>query len=317
MRVNSSCTLLYLRGVLIIFNALKKYAQEFDLKGFYFLLPAFVFLLLSIGFPLFRVFQYSFLEYSTKTHSFGFVGLKQYGRLFSDPLFWVSIKNTFIFTIGSIILHLLISYPLALLLNARWSNKKARNFFRGALIFPFLFSAPAAALLWGLLYRPLGPVNYLLERLFGISVSFLGDPTWALPSILVVNAWWSFPLYMVLILGGLQSIPKSLYDAAQVDGANWFQSFRHITLPQLRTLTMTIIIIDFATTIIHFALVWTMTRGGPLRSTYLISFFLYQKGIQDFRLGYGAAVGVVIALIAFACIAIYVALYSRGWETER
>ncbi|MFQ5796723.1 MAG: carbohydrate ABC transporter permease [Candidatus Bipolaricaulia bacterium] len=295
---------------------LEEFKDRYDLEGFFFLAPALIFLLLGIAFPLFKVFQLSFQEYSVQSQSFAFVGLKQYQRLFSDPLFGVSLKNTFIFTGGSIALHLAIAFPIALLLNAKWPNTKARNFFRGALIFPFLFSAPAAALVWGLLYFPLGPLNYIIERLSGTTIAFLGDTRWALASILFVNTWWSFPLYMILILGGLQSISKSLYDAARVDGANWLQSFRYVTLPQLRSLTMTIIIIDFATTFIHFDLVWIMTRGGPLRSTYLISFFLYQKGLQDFRLGYGAAIGVIIALIAAVCIATYMFLYSRGERTE-
>lgn len=295
---------------------LKKYKDKFDFEGYFFLAPALIFLFLSIAFPLFKVFQYSFQEYSVQSHSFAFVGVQQYKRLSSDFLFWVSLRTTSIFTIGSILLHLGISYPIALLLNAKWPSIRTRNFFRGALIFPFLFSAPAAALLWGILYRPLGPLNYVIEQLFGTTVSFLGDPKWALSSVLLVNGWKSFPLYMVLILGGLQSIPRSLYEAARVDGANWFQLFRYITLPQMRSLTMTIIVIDFATTFIHFDLVWTMTKGGPLRSTYLISFFLYQRGLHEFKLGYGAAVGVVIALIVSVCIVTYVFLYSKGWKVK-
>jgi ABC-type sugar transport system permease subunit len=121
---------------------------------------------------------------------------------------------------------------------------------------------------------------------------------------------------MVLILGGLQSIPAVLYDAARVDGANWFQTFLHVTIPQMRTLTMTIVLIDFATTFIHFDLVWTMTKGGPLRSTYLMSFFLYQKGLKVFKLGYGSAIGVVVAVIMAFCIATYLLLYTKGEELE-
>ncbi|MEA1963568.1 MAG: sugar ABC transporter permease [Candidatus Aerophobetes bacterium] len=237
--------------------------------------------------------------------------MQQYQRLFSDELFWVSIKNTFLFTIGTIVLDLAISWGVALLLNARWPNLKARNFFRGALLFPFLFSAPAAALLWGILYQPLGFLNYIIESLFGTTISFLGDPKWALFSVLWVNVWKNFPLIMILILGGLQSIPESLYEAARIDGANRVQSFWHITLPQMRSLMITIIIIDFVTTFIHFDLVWTMTKGGPLRSTYLISFFLYQKGMHAFKFGYASAIGVVIALIISVCVGTYIFLYSK------
>lgn len=101
-----------------------------------------------------------------------------------------------------------------------------------------------------------------------------------------------------------------------MDGADWFQSLWHITLPQMRTLMMTIIVIDFATTFIHFDLVWTMTKGGPLRSTYLISFFLYQRGMQAFKFGYASAVGVIIALIVSACVGPLVFFYSKRWEVK-
>jgi len=291
-----------------------RYKDRFDLRGFFYVGPAFVFLLLIVIFPLFKVFQYSFQEYFDR--SFVFTGLMNYQRLFSDELFWLSIKNTFIFTIGTIILHLVISWVIALLLNAQGPNPKVRNFFRGALLFPFLFSAPAAALLWGILYQPLGYPNYIIEQLFGTTINFLGDPRYALFSVLLVNLWTSFPLYMILILGGLQSISKSMYEAARMDGADWFQSLWHITLPQMRTLMMTIIVIDFATTFIHFDLVWTMTKGGPLRSTYLISFFLYQRGMQAFKFGYASAVGVIIALIVSACVGPLVFFYSKRWEVK-
>ena len=294
----------------------KKIRARYDLKGLLFLAPALVFLALSIAFPLFRVFQRSFQEYSAEFGSFVSVDFDQYRKLFADPLFWTSLKNTFLFTGGSILLHLGISYPIALLLSLNWPSKRTRNVFRGSLISPFLFSAPAAALLWGLLFRPLGPLNYLIESIFGTTVAFLGDTRWALISVLIVNGWKSFPLYMVLILGGLQSIPVSLYDAARVDGANWFQTVLKVTIPMMRTLTMTIVLIDFATTFIHFDLVWIMTKGGPMRSTYLMSFFLYEKGLKVFKLGYGSAVGVVVAVIMTFCIAAYLLIYSRGEELK-
>jgi len=292
----------------------RRFRDRFDWEGVAFLSPALLLLFLSIAFPLFRVIQRSFQEYSAQAGGFQYVGLKQYQHLFSDPLFWTSVRNTFIFTLGSIALHLGFAYPIALLLNIRWPNVKVRNFFRGAFILPFLFSPPAAALLWGLLYRPLGPLNYGLSQ-FGVEqIAFLGDSSWALFSVMLVNSWVYFPLYMILILGGLQSIPMILYDAARVDGASWFQRFIYVTLPQMRTLVMTVILIDFATSFIHFDLVWTMTKGGPLHSTYLISFFLYQKGLRDFRLGYGSAVGVVIALIMAICISAYVFVAIRREE---
>ncbi|MFQ6067336.1 MAG: carbohydrate ABC transporter permease [bacterium] len=289
--------------------------NRLELRGFFFIAPAIIFLFFIIIYPLFTVFRYSFQEY-TPHQSFVFVGLKQYQNLFASELFWISIRNTFLFTIGTIILDLAISWGIALLLNARWPNFKVRNFFRGALLLPFLFSAPAAALLWGILYQPLGLLNYVIEQVSGTTISFLGDSRWALFSVLWVNVWKNFPLIMILILGGLQSIPQNLYEAARIDGANRVQSFWHITLPQMRSLMMTIIVIDFATTFIHFDLVWTMTKGGPLRSTYLISFFLYQRGMHAFKFGYASAIGAVTALIISVCIGIYIFLYSKRVEAQ-
>jgi len=296
-------------------SLLTEYKDRFEWRGFLFIAPAIIFLLFVVIFPLFKVFEYSFQEYAAQS-SFTFAGLKQYRRLFSDELFWTSIKNTFFFTIGTIILDLAISWGIALLLNIKWPNFKVRNFFRGALLLPFLFSAPASALLWGILYQPLGFLNYINEQVFGTTINFLGDARYALFFVLWVNVWKNFPLIMILILGGLQSIPENLYEAARIDGANRFQSFWHITLPQMRSLMMTIIVIDFATTFIHFDLVWTMTKGGPLRSTYLISFFLYQRGMQAFKFGYASAIGVITALIISVCVGAYIILYSKRMEAQ-
>lgn len=292
----------------------EKHTGKFDKGALFFLAPALIFLFFVVIFPLFKVFQFSFQEYSSQSLSFVFVGLKHYKRLFFDHLFWVSIRTTSIFTISSVILHVVFAYLLALLLNAKWHNLKLRNFFRGASIFPYLFSAPAAALLWGVLFLPLGYLNYSMNKLFNITVSFLGDPKIALFSIVFVNGWRAFPVYMILILGGLQSIPEYTYEAALVDGANRFQTLWYVTLPQMFTITMTVILIDFATTFIHFDLVWTMTRGGPSDSTYLSSFFLYQMGIQQCRFGYGSAIGVIIALVMFAFIGTYIFLFSKEQE---
>ncbi|MBE0479158.1 sugar ABC transporter permease, partial [Candidatus Aerophobetes bacterium] len=228
-------------------------------------MPAVIFLLIVVIYPLIKVFEYSFHEYSG---GFVFVGLRHYKTLFADELFWTSLKNTSLFTAGTIFLDLSLAWGIALLLNSKWPHHKLRNFFRGALILPFLFSAPASALLWGILYQPLGFLNFIIERLFGTTLNFLGDPQYALFSVLWVSVWRNFPLIMILVLGGLQSIPRNLHEAARIDGANRIQRLWFVTLPQMRSLMATIIVIDFATTFIHFDLVWTMTQGGPLRSTY-------------------------------------------------
>jgi multiple sugar transport system permease protein len=290
------------------------FRDKFDLKGLLFVGPALIFLFAIIIYPLLTIFPQSFQEYSSELRSFVFVGFTQYQRLLSDELFWASIKTTLIFTIITVIFHLLVGWTIALLLNAKWPNFKVRNFFRGVLILPWIFSAPASALLWRLLYHSQGLLPYLTQQVFHTRINFLSDPKWAMLSVLLVNAWNFYPLYMMLILGGLQAIPQSLYEAAKVDGANRPQSFWHITLPQMSSLMMTIIIIDFISTFIHFDLVWTMTKGGPLRSTYLISFFLYERGLLTYKFGYASAVSVIIALIICVFLVGYIIVYARKEE---
>ncbi len=289
---------------------------RFDFRGLLFVGPALIFLFAIIIYPLLTIFPQSFQEYSSKSRSFVFVGLTQYQRLLSDELFWFSIKTTLIFTILTVILHLVFGWAVALLLNAKWPNLRVRNFFRGMLILPWIFSAPASALLWRLLYHSQGLLVYLTQQVLHTRINFLSDPKWAMLSVLFVNAWNFYPLYMMLILGGLQAIPQSLYEAAKVDGANRVQSFWHITLPQLSSLMMTIVIIDFISTFIHFDLVWTMTKGGPLRSTYLISFFLYEKGLLTYKFGYASALSVIIAVIICTFLVGYIIVYARKGEVQ-
>ena len=269
-------------------------------------------ILLSIAFPLFRVIQSSFQEYSAQAGGFQYVGLNQYQHLFSDSLFWISVYNTFIFTLGSIALHLGIAFPIALLLNTRWPNDKIRNFFRGAFILPFLFSPPAAALLWGLLFRPLGPLNYGLSR-FGVEpIAFLGDPNWALFSVMLVNCWVYFPLYMILILGGLQAIPKILYDAARVDGANWFQRFIYVTIPLLLPTILFVMVFSLLSAVKVFLNPMVMTEGGPHGTTRVLPYFIYETGFSFFRMGEAAAASTGLFVFLFGLTLILLRLLRRG-----
>src|SRR5262249_46633458 len=161
-------------------------------------------------------------EIVVRQKTVSFIGLRNYSDVLKDPVFWQSLKNTVIYTVGSMILHLLVGGFLAVLLNEKWANTPIRNFVRGLLILPWLFSLAASALMWALLYSPFGPLNYLLTAtgLAAQTVDFLGDRNIVLWSLVLINVWKSFPFYMVMILGGLQSIPADLYDAAHVDGAS-------------------------------------------------------------------------------------------------
>ena len=290
--------------------------DKFDLRGLFFVGPALIFLFSTIIYPLLTIFPQSFQEYSSEMRSLVFVGLTQYQRLLTDKLFWFSIKTTLIFTIVTVLLHLIVGWAIALLLNAKWPDLRVRNVFRGILILPWIFSATGIRLTMASSVSFSGVARVSYAAGFSHTHQFLSDPRWAMPSVLLVNAWNFYPLYMMLLLGGLQAIPQSLNEAARVDGASRLQAFWHITLPQMSSLMMTIVIIDFIATFIHFDLVWTMTKGGPLRSTYLISFFLYEKGLLTYKFGYASALSVIIALIICTFLIGYIILYARKEELQ-
>lgn len=293
-------------------SLVRRYKERYDLTGLLFIGPPVVYLFLVIVYPLMTVFTTSVQEYIPLTQSFVFVGFKQFQRLFAEDFFWLSIRTTFVYAGSMVILHLLLAWALALLLNAKWwRNWRVRNGFRAGLLFPWIFSPAATALLWGILFHPRGLLSYLSQQLLHTRIGFLSDPKIALWSVLTVAAWNGYAFYMILLLGGLQSISPSLYEASEIDGAGRLRSFFHITLPLMIPLMTMLVIIDFITTFIAFDLIWIMTKGGPLRATYLVSFFLYQKGLMTSKFGYASAISVFMALFLSAFVGVYLILYLR------
>lgn len=280
--------------------------------GYLFIAPAVLFLIVVTIYPLISTFLTSFTTINTRERTTEFVALANYTRMFSDGVFWNAMRNTAIFTAASVVLHLLVGGTLAVLLNERWASIQARNFMRGLLILPWLFSTAASALIWGLLYHPFGPTNYVLQGLGLVSepVQFLGDKTLAMWSLVLVNVWKTFPFYMVMLLGGLQSIPPELYDAARVDGASAYHRFRYVTVPLLRPVILAISTIDIITTFSQFDLVKLLTSGGPLRSTETVAYYLWQTGFRDVNFGYGSAISVVMVVGLSIGVLIYLRMFT-------
>jgi len=282
------------------------------LTGYLLFLPVFIFLVTIFIFPLITIIKQSFFQLDIKTHTTYFVGMKNYIGILKDSLFHKSITNAFIFTFTTIISHMLIGWVVAIMLARTWPVDIMRSFFKSIIIIPWIFSAPAAALIFKLLYHPQGFLNYFAIALFDTRIGFLSNPKIALFSVLAINAWKDFVMYMILLLGGLQRIPDSLYEAARLDGSSNIQIFRFITLPMMKNLTLILVLIDFVTTINHFDLIWVMTKGGPLKSTYLPGFLIYEKGIQRFDLGYATSLSMVMVLIVIIVMALYLLVLKEG-----
>ena len=257
--------------------------------------------------PLVQVIRMSFFEVTLQKERF--VGLDNYGELLATPLFWSALMHTILFTAGSVVLHLVTGLGLALLLHTRM-NARFIAAMRGVLIIPWLLAPTVAGMIWVLMLAPFGVVNGLLMSLHLLdpanTLNWLGSPETALGSVTAMNAWRAFPFFMVMLLAGLQAIPEVLYEAADIDGATAFEKFRYITLPGLRGVITTIVLLDSIWTFRAFDPVYVMTGGGPMNSSEVLATAIYFDAFQKSRFGYASAEAVVMFLILFTASAIYV-----------
>jgi multiple sugar transport system permease protein len=235
-----------------------------------------------------------------------FVGLANYGRVLSDPLFWKSLRNTAFFVVAGGPLTVGLALFVAVLLAARLV--RFRSFFRSIFFAPVVTTLVAVSVVWKYLYQPRsGLLNVLLGWAGLPAVDWLGDPAWAMPAIILMATWKNFGTSVVLFLAGIQAIPESLYEAARIDGASPAQQFRHVTLPLLAP---TLLFVGLTTTIGYFQLFaepYVMTRGGPLHATRSVALHMYDTGFRWWNLGGAAA----IAFVLFAVILAVTALQRR------
>ena len=255
-----------------------------------YILHVLVFVLFPVGFSLFLTFHEWNIIGPMK-----FVGLTNYVKLFEDIYFFKSIRNTLIFLFIHIPLQIIIALGLAVLLNQQiWF----RTFFRGAFFMPVVVSGVVITIMWQQLYGyEMGTINALLMSLGFERVGWLIDPAWAMPSIAIMATWKNVGLYIILFLVGLQSVPKSLYEAADLEGATQWQQFRYITVPVINP---TIVMVIILSTIGGFSLFiepYVMTGGGPLNSTLSSVLYIYKQGFFYYHMGYAATLGLIFALV--------------------
>jgi multiple sugar transport system permease protein len=283
----------------------RKYREEVLAASF--LWPSLLILLALMVYPLIDVIRLSFHDSNLQREVW--VGFGNYVTLFNDPLFWRSFWQTVVFTFFSVLLHLVIGLGLALLLNLHL-NQTFRTIARGLLIVPWLLAPTVAGMIWVLMLQPFGVLNGLLADLgiidANFTISWLGNPSTALGSVTAMNVWRAFPFFMVMLLAGLQAIPRQLYEAAEIDGASLFRQFWHITLPQLRGVITTIVLLDSIWTFRAFDPVYVMTGGGPAHASEVLATAIYFDGFQKLRFGYASAEAMVMFIVLFIVSAIYV-----------
>ncbi|MEZ5359247.1 MAG: sugar ABC transporter permease [Candidatus Zixiibacteriota bacterium] len=262
-------------------------------------------------FPLIYSFFLSLTDYRLLDPTVDWIGFANYARLFSDPDFITSLENSFIFVIGTIPFTTVIALGLALLLNEKL---KGRTFFRAAYFMPSITSMVVIALIFSNLYARGGYLHFLADMIGlhpPVSGFLLSEKT-ALASIMAMDIWMASGYYMLIFLGGLQTIPDELYESATLAGASRWQKFRFVTLPMLKPVLLFIIVINSIKSFQVFVEVFVMTKGGPLNATFTGVYFVYETGLKNFDFGYASAA----AYVLFAIIGIVSILQFKFLKTE-
>ena len=227
------------------------------------------------------------------------VGLRNYAELLQRPLFWKALGNTLYFVVVGVPLSLAVSLGAALLLDSRFA--RFQPLFRTALFAPVVTTIVAVAVIWRHLFGTrYGFVNYALGAIGIAPIDWLGDPRFAMPAIIIFAVWKNFGYNMIILLAGLQSIPRDLYEAARIDGASALARFRYVTLPMLAPILTIVGILTVAGYFQLFAEPYVMTQGGPLQSTVSVLYFMYEEGFKWWNLGTASAVAFMLFLLIFA-----------------
>jgi multiple sugar transport system permease protein len=291
--------------------------QRFFRQIFPYLLifPSIALMAMIILVPLVRGIIMSFNDVNIiKQGEMHFVGLQNYAEMILDPVFHIALRNTAIWTIGVVFFQYVIGLGVALLLN---EPIPFRGFFRGLVLVPWVVPSVVAALDWRWIYVPdYGILNHILRSIGMINdpLQWLADRHTAMLAVIIVGVWKSVPFMAVVLLAGLQSIPKELYDAAEVDGASILQRFWYITMPNLRYLSAIVTMLAIIWTFNDFDIVYVMTKGGPSNATHLLSTYAYLSAFTYSDLGYAAAISVFMLLILLIFAIIYSQLLAKGNE---
>lgn len=288
-------------------------------SGYCFIVPSVTILVLFLFVPILASFFISLTDWNiyglADRSNVGFVGLKNYKRVFQDAIFWKSLWNTLFFTGVGVPFTVMISLLCATVLNEKFV--KLKTFFRTAYFVPVVSTIVAVAVIWRWLYNPeFGLLNYMLKSMSLPEFNWLADPRTALASLILMAAWKNFGYNMIIFLAGLQSIPETLYESARIDGANAWQLFLHVTLPGLRSIMVFVVIMSTIGYLQFFAEPYVMTKGGPLNSTMSIVLYMYNQGFKFFELGYASSLAYILFGIIFIFTFIQIRLRKSGFEVS-
>ena len=288
--------------------------KRVSLSTYLYILPILVLIGIIFIYPLGQVLISSFYNIRLGAPEGIFVGLDNYRLIFSEPVFWKSVRSTLIWTFGNLILQLIIPLGVAILLNQKL---KGMHFMRTLILLPWIIPmvALAVSMRWMLLPE-IGIFNEILKNTIGTQISFLSSKSTAMPTLIILNTWKWLPFGTLLILAALQTIPREVYEAARVDGANFLKQFIYITFPLLGKVIWfmgyLILVWNFNT----FDTIWLTTEGGPGHAMQTLPILVYRRAFKVFRLGEGAAIATMGAVFLMVMGILYFKFLSPKREDE-
>lgn len=274
-----------------------------------FLLPAGIILLIFFFIPFFQTIGLSFLNYSHSIYNPDFAGIQNYIEILHNPVFYKVMLNTIIYLVVAV--PILVIFPLFL---AVLINQKIRGItlYKILIYLPVIVSIVVAAIAFKWLYAQDGILNYLMQICHLPKIGWLTDPKYAIYSVIIVTIWKGIGYYMMIYLASLMSVPKELYEACDIDGANFWQKHLTVTVPHLMPTIALVTTISSISAMKIFAEIYVMTKGGPLDSTKTIVYYIYEKAFENLDLGYASAMAVILLVIVMIFSLINIFCFERG-----
>ena len=275
-------------------------------------MPALIVLGIFTVYPLFAGVRMAFTDQYLLRHMIDFIGLDNFKRAFSDDIFWLAMEHSFIVTILAVVFQFVFGLVLAWTMN---QNLPGMALFKSIIMASWVIPVAATTTMFKFMAQPdIGFINLVLKGigLGSLERYWFGDLTAALPFIIILHLWRNVPFYGIAFLAAMQAIPKTYYEAAEIDGMGAWDRFRRITLPGIRSMIIVMVTIHVLWTFNNFDFVWLSTGGGPVNATEVLATYVYRMAWTEYDLGYAASIGTVMLVI----LAIYFIVYMRVFERQ-
>ena len=285
-------------------------------EAYGFILPGVLYMLVVVGYPIIYNFILSFKDTSVRNLATGtskFIGFQNYSELFHNPTFILVLKNTFVFTIGSLIFQFTIGYLLALFFYKKFMLSGP---IRGLMLIPYMMPMAVTGLLGQNLFLNSGLINDLLSKIGIAGPAWLTSTSTAMIAVVIMNCWVGIPFNMLLLISGMSNISEDVYEASAIDGASRIQQFWKITMPLMKDSILAVLMLGFIYTFRAFDLMFIMTAGGPLNSTDVLGTYSYMLSFTQYQFSKGSAVAIVLFLCLLLIGILYLLLLRKDDKEE-